>query len=333
MTYEAIAKDIKGRQFNRLYLLHGEEPYYVDKLTNALLDTVLTPDQREFDQSILYGKDSDVASLISTAKRYPMISDHHLVVLREGQEMKGIEGIESLLENIPETTILVLAFKKKLDGRKVWVKKAKKIGVDFSSQKIAEWHLAGWVSAEAKSVGLNVDQKGASMLVEFLGDDLHRISNELTKLKSLVKGDEAVNPQMIEKNIGISRDYNMFELQDALITRNVVKANRIIKYYAANPKKYPLQMVIPGLFSFYSKVLIVHASRAKTPEQAAKALNSRSTFYPKKILSAARNYGYKKTVRIVTILREFDMKSKGVGSTNSTPSSELMKEMLFRILH
>ncbi len=332
MNYEGVIKDLKSKKYSSLYLFHGDEPFYVDRLTDQFINSVLSPDQREFNQSILYGKDTQIADLIGTVKRFPMMSPYQLVVLREAQEMKKIEEIGAILDQLPPTTVLVMAFKKKLDSRKKWVKKAKSVGVDFLSEKIPSWHLAGWVVKEAGEQGVSVDQKGATMLVEFLGDDLHRISNEIKKLKTLLKDGQGISAELIEKNIGISRDYNMFELQDALISRDVLKANRIIKYYAANSKTYPLQMLVPSLFSFFSKLILVHAARCKSPDEAAKVLKSRP-FYAKKIMMAARNYSYRKTALIIAVLRDYDMKSKGVGSTGSTESGELMREMVFKILH
>lgn len=332
MTYEAIVKDIKARKFGQFYLFSGEEPYYVDKLTNALIATVQTPEGKEFDETICYGKDTDVTALISSIKRYPLMSAHHLVVLKEAQAMKDIDALEQVLDTLPPTTILVLAFKKKLDGRKAWVKKAKKAAIAFQSDKVSEWKIQAWVASEARAQGLNVDQKGASMLVEFLGTDLNRISSELNKLKTVSRDGSPIDPALIQRIIGVSKDYNMFELQDALVIRNVVKANKIIKYWAANPKVHPIQMTIPGLFSFFSKILLIHANRAKDTGAAMKAIGAQQ-FYANKILSASRTFSYKRTVRIISMLREYDMRSKGVGGTGSTTDSELLKELIYRIMH
>ncbi len=332
MNFEAIISEIKLKKFSPVYLLHGEEPYFTERITEAILDNAMEPAEREFNQSVLYGRDTDVKDLVSIAKRFPMMSQYHLVVLREAQDLKKIESLESLFASPVQSTILVLAFKKKVDMRKKWAKAAAKAGVSFNSAKIPEWKLGEWVRAESSRKELNIDSKSASMLVEFLGDDLQKISNDLDKLAMLCKDGQQVSPELIQRVIGVSRDYNIFELQDALLSKNAVKAQTIVNYFAADPRKHPIQPMIGGLFSMYSRMISLHASRSFDPDSATRTLKAKP-FYAKKILSGAKRYSYGGLVRAISILRDYDLKSKGVGATNATSHGELMKEMVFKLTH
>lgn len=332
MSYESIIADIKEKKFSSVYLLHGEEAYFTDRITDTIMKHAMEPSAREFDQSILYGRDTDVKDLISTAKRFPMMNSHHLVILKEAQDLKKVELLESFFAAPSSNTIFVLAFKKKVDQRKKWVKAANKVATSFNSAKIPEWKLADWVRSESRRKGLNVDAKSASMLVEFLGDDLQKISNDLDKLSMLAKGGQAISPELIQRVIGVSRDYNIFELQDALLSKNVLKAQTIVKHFAADPRAHPIQPIIGGLFSMYSRMITLHATRSLDPDSATRALKAKP-FYAKKILGGAKQYSYGGLVRAIKVLRSYDLKSKGVGATNSTSQGELMKEMVFKLLH
>ncbi|NNC83688.1 MAG: DNA polymerase III subunit delta [Flavobacteriales bacterium] len=332
MTFDALIKDIHNGKLSPIYLLHGDEPYFVDRVSETLVEKVLSPEEKEFNQSILYGKDTDVKDLISTAKRFPMMSKYHLVVLREAQDLKKVEELEPLLQQPVQSTILVLAFKKKVDQRKKWVKSAAKNGVVFNSARIPEWKLGDWVKKEATRRKLDLDMKSASMLIEYLGDDLQRISKDLDKLHMLCKDGLSVTPNMIQKVIGVSRDYNIFELQDALLTKNVYKAQKIVKYFSADPRSHPIQPLIGALYGMYSRMIILHAKRSFNPDTAAAVLKAKP-FYAKKILAGAKRYSYGSLVRNISILRQYDMKSKGVGSTGNTSNGELMREMVFKLIH
>ena len=332
MSYESILNDIKKKQFSPVYVLHGDEPYFIESITSEIIDKALEPEQREFDQSILYGRDTDVKDLISTAKRFPMTGSHHLVVLKEAQDLKKVEELEGLLSSPVSSTILVLAFKKKVDQRKKWIKTASKAGLVFNSAKIPEWKLGEWVKKEAIRRQVDLDTKAASMLIEYLGDDLQKISKDLEKLKMVNKDGGQINAELVQKIIGISRDYNIFELQDALLTKNALKAQMIVKYFASDLRSHPIQPLIGALYSMYSRMIILHAKRSFDPDSASKLLKAKP-FYAKKILAGAKRYSYGSLVRNISILREYDMKSKGVGSTSSTGQGELMKEMVFKLLH
>ncbi|NND94606.1 MAG: DNA polymerase III subunit delta [Flavobacteriales bacterium] len=332
MSYESIIKDIKAKKFSPVYLLHGEESYFTEEVSKLIIDHAMSPEEREFNQTILYGRDTDVKDLVSAAKRFPMMSQYHLVVLREAQDMKKIEQLEELLLNPVQSTILVLAFKKKVDQRKKWVKAAARSGIVFASNKIPEWKLGEWVRKASRSKQLDLDMKSASMLVEFIGDDLQKIDMDLEKLRMLTKSGKSITPDLIQKVIGVSRDYNIFELQDALIDKNARKAQTIVKYFSSDPRSHPIQPIIGALFGMYSRMIMLYAEKALDPDSATKVLKAKP-FYAKKILSGTKRYSYGSLVRNVSVLREYDLKSKGVGATGSTSQGELMKEMVFKLTH
>lgn len=332
MEVQQIIADIRQRKFAPVYLLQGEEPYFVEQITQAVIRYALDEGQREFDQSIVYGRDTDVKDLISMAKRFPMMSPYHVVILREAQDLKKVEELEPLLSDPVGSTVLVLAFKKKVDMRKKWVKSLSKDAVKFTSNKIPEWKLAEWVAKEARAKQLDMDSKSSSMIAQYLGGDLARIEKDLDKLKMLAGAGGKVGPELIQKAIGISRDYNLFELQDALLTRNPVKAQTIVKYFAADPRSHPIQAIIGGLFGMYSKMIMLHAERALDPNAAARVLKAKP-FYAKKILGGAQRYSYGHLVRSIAVLRDYDLRSKGVGVTGATAQGELMREMVFKLMH
>jgi len=332
MDHSSVIKDIKAGNFAPVYLLHGEEPYYIDLLTDAFLEHAMPPSQREFDMTVMYGKDSDVHSLAGVIKRYPMTNKFHLVVLREAQDLKKLEELEPLLLKPVQSTVFVISHKGKVDGRKKWVKGLGKVGKVMLSEKVKEWDLGKWVMKEAVSKGLKLDVKAGNMLVEFVGDDLSRMSHNLDKLSMLAKKGETVDAVLIEKVIGVSKEYNMFEMQDALLNKDAFKAQQIVKYFAADPKNHSLQMVIAVLFGFYSKLVLIHGERAFDSKDAARLLNNKE-FYVRKLVAGARKYSYGSLIRCISVLREYDMKSKGVGASASTSNGELMKEMVFKLTH
>jgi len=332
MEMQAILSEIKQKKFRPVYILHGEEGYFTEKITQAVIDSALNPEEREFNQTILYGRDTDVKDLVSAVKRFPMMSPYHLVILREAQDLKKVEELAAVIADPIDTTILVLAFKKKVDMRKKWIKSLRKDCINFASNKVPEWKLGEWIRNESMNKGLAMDAKSASMIAEFLGGDLQRIDKDLDKLKSLVKADEKVSPELIQKVIGVSRDYNIFELQDALMTRNALKAQTIVKYFGANPRSHPIQPIIGALFSMYTKMIMLHATQSLSPNAAAKTLKAKP-FYANKILSGAQRYSYGHLVRNIAVLRDYDLKSKGVGATGATRMGELMREMVFKLSH
>jgi len=331
MAFESIVKDIKSKNFSPIYLLHGDESHYIDQLVDIFLKEVIPDNARDFDLSVLYGKDINGELLVSTTKRYPMIADKHLIVVREAQMMSKLDAIMPLIEEPVSSSVLVIAYKGKVDQRKKWVKDLKKVGVVFVSKSIPDWDVSKWIAGECKRKGYTIDQKGAVMLFEFLGNDLSRIISEIDKLGILLKDGNAITPELIEKNIGVSRDYNIFELQDALLKKDALKVNSIVKYYGENPIQHPMPMLTASLYSFYTKLILIHAHKAFNPTIASQVLKVKP-FYAGKLLTGARNYSYGKLIRNIKILATYDLKSKGVGAYDVEPK-ELMKEMFFQLLH
>jgi len=331
MAFESITKDIKSKKFSPIYLLHGDESHYIDQLVDMFYKEVVPDGARDFDLSVMYGKDTKGDLLVSTVKRYPMSSDKHLVILKEAQMMTKLDAIVPLIEEPVETSVLVIAHKGKVDQRKKWVKALKKVGVVFASNRIPDWDVTKWIASECKRKGYTIDQKGAVMLFEFLGNDLSRIMGEIDKLGILLKDSKDITPALIEKNIGVSRDYNIFELQDALLSKDILKANTIIKYYGENPVQHPMPMLTASLYSFYTKLILIHAHKAFNPTMASKVLRVKP-FYAVKLVTGARNYSYGKLIKNIKVLATYDLKSKGVGAYDVEPK-ELMKEMCFQLLH
>lgn len=330
MSFEAIKKDIKSGNYKPVYLLHGEESYYIEQLEEAFIAAV-SPEAKAFDCTILYGKDATVDQLIDAAKRYPVMADRQLVMLKEAQMIKKLEQIESLLENPVQTTTLVIAYKGKADARKKWVKTLKKAGVVFVSNPIPSYKMTDWISSEVQKKGLRIDMKSAAMLHEFLGADLSRIMSEIDKLSILTGDQKVITPALIERNIGVSRDYNIFELHDAFLTKNSLKVFKIHRYYGQDPSKHPMPMITASLYGLFTKMILIHAKKAFNSSAAAQALGAKP-FYSDKILNGARKYSYRQLVNNIGVLEEYDLKSKGVGSRDESPS-ELMKEMFFKLLH
>jgi DNA polymerase-3 subunit delta len=333
LTHEQILNDLKNKKFSPVYLLMGEESYYIDLISDFIQNNLLDETQREFDQTILYGKDSDMTLIINTAKRFPMMSPYQVVIVKEAQQIKDLDKMELYVKNIPSKTILVICYKYgTVDGRRKWVTELKKQGIVFDSQKLRDYEMSGWISRYAKSKNLIIDDKALLMLTDFLGTDLSKVVNELDKL-CITKSENSnkITPELIEKNIGISKDFNVFELQDALISKDVLRANRIIRYFADNKKSNPIQMVLAQLFNFFSNLMLFHYLPDKSAEFAASELKIHP-FVAKNYLKASKTFNAWKTMNILAIIRETDARSKGINNAG-TEDGELMKELIFKILH
>jgi DNA polymerase-3 subunit delta len=326
-----IINDIKAGNIKPIYFLMGEEPYYIDKLTEYIEQNVLQEHERDFNQTVLYGRDVTIEDVIGNAKRFPMMSDKQVVVVREAQELaRTIDKIESYLENLQPTTVLVFAYKyKTLDKRKKVTKLLDKHGVIFESKKMYENQVGTWISRVLQGKGYTIEPKANAMLVEFLGNDLSRISNELNKLQIILPKGHTIKPKDIEENIGFSKDFNVFELQNALGSKNQLKAYKIAQYFADNPKDNPMVVTTSLVFSFFVKLLKYHGLKDKNPKNVAATLGI-SPFFLKDYDIALKNYPMKKVSSIVATLRDIDSKSKGVGA-NSLSNHDLLKEMLVKI--
>lgn len=332
MKFEKILSDLKNKIYYPVYFLSGEESYYLDTVSDYIEDNVLSDVEKEFNQTVVYGRDTDVQSIISMAKRYPMMANYQVVIVKEAQNVLKIEELASYIENPLSSTLLVLVYKyKKIDKRKTFFKQIDKKGVLFESKKLYDNQVPGWINSFVQNKGYKITPKAVQMLAEFLGTDLSKIVNELNKLILNVSDDQEINDALVERNIGISKDFNIFELQNAIGSRNILKANQIINYFAANPKENPLPKTIFMLNSYFSKILIYHQLDDKSRNNAASAL-SVNPFFVKDYQEAARKYSVGKLVKVVSLLREYDLRSKGVNN-NATTEGELQKELLFKILH
>jgi len=326
-----IINDIKAGNIKPIYFLMGEEPYYIDKLTEYIEKNILSEDEKGFNQMVIYGRDTTIEDVVSNAKRYPMMADRQVVVVREAQELsRTIDKLESYAENPQPTTVLVIAYKyKTLDKRKKLVKLIDKHGVLFESKKMYDNQVGTWIQRVLQGRGYGIEPKANAMLVEFLGNDLSRISNELDKLQIILPKGHTINSKDIEENIGFSKDFNVFELQNALGSKNQLKAYQIAQYFADNPKDNPMVVTTSLVFNFFVKILKYHGLKDKNPKTVAPALGI-SPFFLKDYDVALRNYPMKKVSAIVAALRDIDVKSKGVGA-NSLSTHDLLKEMLVKI--
>jgi DNA polymerase-3 subunit delta len=331
--YEQILSDLQNKKFHPIYFLTGEESYYIDKISDYIQENALDEAAKSFNQTILYGKDSDALTIMNAAKRFPMMSSHQVVIVKEAQEIKEWDDLIHYIEQPLASTLLVLNYKyKKPDKRKKIFKLLVQKSVYFESSKLYESQLPAWISGYVSEKNMSIEPKATALLVEFLGSDLSKIANEIDKLIISMKDDQkTINSVLIERNIGISKDFNNFELQNALGQRDILKANRIINYFADNQKSHPLVLTINTLFSFFSKILVYYWIDDKSKDNLAAQLGVRP-FFVKDYVAAARNYNAKKVIQIIEILREYDLKSKGYKGTMIAPG-DLLKEMIFKILH
>jgi DNA polymerase-3 subunit delta len=332
MTFDQIIGDLRNKIYRPIYFLHGDEAYYIDEVSDFIEKNVLTDIEKEFNQTIIYGRETNVKSIISNAKRFPMMANYQVVIIKEAQYVDKIEELDEYLENPLDSTLLVISYKyKKIDGRKSFYKKIKKKGILFESKKIYDNQIPSWISNHLKKKGYSITPKASVMLTEFLGTDLGKIVNELNKLVINVPENSQIDDVLVERNIGISKDFNIFELQKAIGTKDILKANQIARHFAANPKENPLVKTVVLLFGYFSKLLVYQQLKDKSNRNAAIELGV-NPFFVKDYQTAARNYSFQKLTRIISYLREYDLKSKGVDSV-STTQGELLKELLFKILH
>ena len=311
----------------------GEEPYYIDKLANYIDKNVLKEEEKGFNQMTLYGRDTTINDIASNAKRYPMMAERQVIIVKEAQDLaRTIENLVTYVENMQPTTVLVVCYKyKKLDARKKLSKAIKKHGVLFESKKLYENQVADWIKKNLASKNYKIDPKAAVMLVDFLGNNLSKVSNELDKLTIVLPEGSLITPDDVEQNIGISKDFNNFELRKSVIEKRIVKANQIANYFAQNPKSNPLIMSISLLNSFFTQLLLYHGLKDKGRINVAKVLRI-NPYFVAEYEVAAKKYPMRKVAQIISYLREADLKSKGVGASN-LPPGDILKELLFKIMH
>jgi len=335
VTFEEIQKQFKERNFKPIYFLHGEEGYYIDALVDLALNSILEESERDFNQTVVYAKDTPPINVVDSVARLPMMSEYNVVVVKEAQEYKKTaqwEKFEKYFESPSNSTILIFAHKyKKFDKRsRIYKLLQKKAGL-FESAGVKDYQLASWISTYVRSKGHAMTDKGIALVAEFVGNDLSRIVNELEKLFIVVPEGTQINEKHIEKHIGISKDYNVFELNNAILEKDIIKANKIVKYFGDNPKATHITVVLGSLYGLYQRLFRTHFAKTSDPGQLAKILKIHP--YPaKELLLNKRKHPPKIVSRNFSILREYDMLAKGVG-TGGTPDSELLRELVYKLMH
>ena len=336
ITYESVMHDLQQRKFRPVYYLMGDEPYYIDKISDWIAENVLQPEGRDFDQTILFGSDVNASQIVDAAKRYPMMSEYQVLIVKEAQNVKNVEALEKYMKAPMPSTILVLCHKNgTIDGRKrEYVKAIQQAGILFESKKLRERDLPGFIERYLKAQKASIDTKSTQMIAEAIGADLSRLTGELDKvLLSLSEQDRRVTPQVVEDQIGVSKDYNAFELRDAIVNRNIEKANRIIKYFDENPKAGGLYALLPMVFNYFQNLMLAFYCPQKGSQEAlAKWLDMKSPWGARDYLTGMQNYSGMKVMQIISKIREIDAKSKGLDNPN-TPPGELMRELIFFTFH
>jgi DNA polymerase-3 subunit delta len=336
VTFDSIMRDLKARKYSPVYYLMGDEPYYIDKIADYIAEHVLQPEERDFNQTILFGSDVSASLIADTARRYPMMSEYQVVIVKEAQNVKNTEALEKYFKAPMNSTILVMCHKNgTVDGRKKeYMKAILSAGVLFESKKLRDRDLPAFIENYLKARQVSIDPKSTQMIADNIGADLSRLTGELDKvILSLSEQDRRVTPQIVEDQIGVSKEFNGFELRDAIVNRNVFKANQIIKYFDENPKAGSIYSFLPMLFNYFQNLMIAYyAPNNKSQEGVAEWLEMRSPWAAKDYMTGMRNYTAMKVMQIISKIREIDAKSKGLDNPN-TPPGELMKELIFYILH
>jgi len=332
--FDELQGNIQQGNFLPVYLFQGEEAYYIDQLTDLLIEKVLDDSERDFNQYIFYGLDSDVSTIINTCKRFPLMAERQLVIVKEAQGLKNIDDLVYYVKQPLRSTILAINFKQgKLDGRKKLSGEIAKTGIVFESKKLYDNQIPAFITNYLHKRKVKIDARSAQMLTDYLGNDLSKLTNELNKLILLLpKENAAITVELIEQNIGISRDYDNFELQKALANKDILKANRIASYYEQNPKNYPIQRTLSNLFGFFSNLMICQYEKDKSKPNLMAVLGLRFDMQVADYLTALQKYKAGKTMQIVSLIRECDARSKGVNNA-SIPDGSLFKELIYKIMH
>ncbi len=333
-SYEEIMGQLEKQIYQPVYLLFGDEPYFIDSISDYIEENVLTETEKEFNQLVVYGRDTNPGAIIDMARRYPMFSNYLVIIVKEAQDLliTQLEDLLPYIEKPSPTTLLVIDYKyKKIDRRKSFSKIVEKNGVLFESNRIYDNQVSTWIQKQVNKRGYSITPKASEMLAEFLGADLGKINNELGKLTISLESGKTITDDLVERNIGISKEYNVFELQNALGRKDVLKANKIVNYFAANPKTNPAVVVMMLLYSYFSKLMIYHQISDKSKNAAASAL-SVNPYFVSDYATGASNYSMSKLLAIISLLREYDLRVKGINNA-ATPGGELLRELIYKILH
>ena len=334
-TFQDIMKDLKARRFSPIYIFMGEEAYYIDQITNYIAENVLTPAEQDFNLNICFGADVSAVQVTDMAKRFPMMAEYQVVIVKEAQNIHSLDALEKYLKNPAKTTILVWCHKNgKIDARKKVISLAEAHGVVFESKKLKEYQLAGFMQNYLAANKITIEPKATQMMADHIGADLSRLTSELDKVAlSLSENDKRITPDIVEKEVGVSKNFNTFELRDAIVNRNVFKANQIVNYFISNPKAGSLYSFLPLLFSYFQNLMIVfYSPNNKSESDIAQILGLKNNWGAKEYIIGMRNYSARKTMDIIAKIREVDAKSKGLNNV-STGAGDLMKEVIFFILH
>ena len=333
MEFHTILADLKEKKYSTVYFLEGEEPYYIDLISDYILENVLTESEKSFNQTLLYGKDITLDTILTAARRYPMMAERQVVVVREAQNIRDIDELASYVERPSPSTVLVLCYKyKTIDKRKKLYKTVSRQGVYMESKPLYEYKIPEWTINYLKTKQLGIEHKAVQMITDHIGNNLQRIVNELDKIIFSAIPGTSITVDDVEKNIGISKEYNAFEFQKALGSRDIYNANRIVNYFVENEKSNPIQMVIAILVTYFRKILTYHSLANKSNESEIAQRLGVSPFFVKDYLTAGRNYPLQKAVLVISLLREYDLRSKGARG-GSTDNGELMRELTYKILH
>ena len=336
-TPEVILKDIRAKRFKPLYFLHGDEPFYIDTIADELEKRIVPEPEKGFNQFVLYGKDTDVAGVLSYARRYPFMAERQLILVKDANKLGGIEQkeqqarLEDYALNPLNSTVLILCFQANADERKSFIKAFNNHGVVVQSKKMYDNKLPEWVASFCQAEGVKISPKAVQMVVDNIGNDLKRLTNEIRKIMVNLRVDQGIDAEAVERFVGISKEYNVFEFQKALATRDVLKANKIASYFSANSKDNPLSPILIILYNFFSKVLLTHTSKDKSERGLATELGI-NPFFVKDYNLAARNYPLNKAAMVIHYLRDCDARMKGLDGV-SVPEGELLKELVFKIVH
>ena len=332
MSAEKILSDWKKGNFKPVYWLEGEEPYFIDQVIEYAEHRILQESEKGFNLTIFYGRDADWATVINACRRYPMFAERQVVLLKEAQHMRDIEKLESYIENPLPSTVFAVSYKdKKVDGRSKLAKTLKSKGEMLSTKKMYESQLPEWANNNVQNHGLTINQRALYLLVDHIGNDLSRIENEIEKLAVNLGSRKNITEDDIENYIGISKEFNVFEMQDAIAKKDFAKAIRIIQYFKANPKAAPIQMILPALYNFFSKVFMIFSANTNDEKSLAASLGI-NPYFIKDYTLAARNYSYQGTEKILLLLHEYNLRSVGVHDAG-TEDADLMKEMVVKMMY
>src|SRR5574344_185586 len=334
-TINQIYKDIESKKLSPIYLLSGEETYYIDLIADKFENTLMPEESRDFNQTVLYGESTSANEIVSVCRQYPLMSDLRLVIIKEAQILDKREWTKlSVYFSAPlSSTILVICNKNKTFDIKTKNIITKNKGVVFDSKKVSDSGLGKWIKEYVKEKGFVIDEQSITLISEYLGNNLQKIDNELKKLILNIKDRKNITTEDITNNIGISKDYNVFELEKALATKNVFKANQIISYFEKNQKANPIQLIIPNLFSFFVKVFIASQTQTHTPQEIAQALGFSNSYFAQDYIKAITYYSSQQIISIIKLFEEYDMKTKGMNVSPLTTEGDLLKELIFKIIH